>query len=395
MIESSDRPIDPVLRKLTAFGLDVAFLVPTPTGINKSIMDATGPVRELLKTSGLHDYESQGQGPQYKSEIPAVFVQTDEFVKVTASLYRPRTKQGDPRIWFSRLGQYASPGNLLALFVINGTIYVFNASKNDVLDSIDVPTSPLGELARSIADLSIVAQELLGRLRSIAALGPVQSIRRGDTGIGMTLEHLLGIPPNSSGTPDYQGIELKSSRKGGRRNTRSTLFAQVPDWKISALKSSRQIAERYGYDESSNRRQFYCTVSANTPNSQGLMFSADLQHDLLNEVHSSGDVESPVATWQFSKLRSRMQEKHPETFWVEAASLNRSDGEYFVFTKAIHTRSPRVAQFPFLVASGTITMDHLIKIENGRASERGPLFKMWQRDFDLLFPASRTYVLSD
>lgn len=124
------------------------------------------------------------------------------------------------------------------------------------------------------------------------------------------------------------------------------------------------------------------------------MFSADLQRDLLNEVHRADEGESTVATWQFSKLRGRMQEKHPETFWVEVASLNRPDGEYFVFTKVTHTRSPRVAQFPFLVASGTITMDHLIKIENGRASERGPLFKMWQRDFDLMFPASRSYDLA-
>lgn len=56
----SDTPIEQFFPLFANTGVPVAFLVPTPTGYGKSIMDATGPVRELFKNAKLHDYEVQG-----------------------------------------------------------------------------------------------------------------------------------------------------------------------------------------------------------------------------------------------------------------------------------------------------------------------------------------------
>jgi len=50
------------LERLTAEAIDVTLLQPTRTGLEKSILDATAPVRNYLLENGLHDYQGQGQG---------------------------------------------------------------------------------------------------------------------------------------------------------------------------------------------------------------------------------------------------------------------------------------------------------------------------------------------
>lgn len=55
MLAMSDINIDQFIPLFAEAGVPVAFLVPTPTGYGKSIMDAIGPVRDLLKEEGIHD----------------------------------------------------------------------------------------------------------------------------------------------------------------------------------------------------------------------------------------------------------------------------------------------------------------------------------------------------
>ena len=72
MLARSDTPISGVLPLFAQKGIPVTFLVPTPTGYSKSIMDAIGDVRLFLKEAGLHDYDLQGQGQENKVIITAV-----------------------------------------------------------------------------------------------------------------------------------------------------------------------------------------------------------------------------------------------------------------------------------------------------------------------------------
>lgn len=48
MLKMSDTKIKDFLPFFANAGLEVAFLVPTPNGYHKSIMDATMPLREFL-----------------------------------------------------------------------------------------------------------------------------------------------------------------------------------------------------------------------------------------------------------------------------------------------------------------------------------------------------------
>ena len=55
MLAKTDTPIEQFLPVFGSSGVNVAFLVPTETGYEKSIMDATAPVRELLLNEKIHE----------------------------------------------------------------------------------------------------------------------------------------------------------------------------------------------------------------------------------------------------------------------------------------------------------------------------------------------------
>lgn len=88
------------IKLLTKNQVSLALIEPTETGLKKSIMDATGSVRSFLKENNIHDYDIQGQGPENKVQIDSKIYEDFRIINSTASLYRPQTKKGDPRIWF-------------------------------------------------------------------------------------------------------------------------------------------------------------------------------------------------------------------------------------------------------------------------------------------------------
>ncbi|WP_352422202.1 MvaI/BcnI restriction endonuclease family protein [Proteiniphilum sp.] len=355
-------------------------------------MDATGSVRSFLKTNNVHDYGCQGQGPENKVMIPALIYEEFKTINSHASLYRPQTKNGDPRIWFSGLTKIANPNDIVAIIYYEGQFHVFNLTRLDVGALLDSSIlNPLKELISGInGKANAVSRELLALLMDLAHAGPIPSMVAADTSVGRTLETALGIDINSSKKPDYKGIELKSYRS--HRGNRKNLFAQVPDWELSKFKSSAEILDNFGYRRGDDFK-LYCTVSATTKNSQGL--SLNLDQDIKQLIENSDKPEvGDFVVWPLETLHNRLLEKHKETFWVEADSSYIDGKEYFQYTLVEHTKGPIVSQFDLLVDQGIITLDHLIKRnQQGRVVEKGPLFKIKPKGIDLLFPPSEQYSL--
>ncbi len=397
MLEKSDFDITEAIRFFNAHSVEATYLVPTAVGLGKSIMDATSPFRVYLKEKKIHSYEGQRQGPEGKKTVETFFVTETNLIPTTASLYRPKAKgrDGDPRIWFSKLPSYAKANNLLGVFASNKALYVINLSNPNILQSVSDKGSPLSRLFQQInTNQSSVVDELVDRLRDIASRGWIKTVTVGDTGVGATLEHCLGIQINSSRNPDYKGIELKTKRTTRLKDkTRSTLFAQVANWDISKLKSSAEILDTYGYFRNSAYR-LNCQVSSRSPNSQGLMLKIDESKDLLNEIHISGGVTNDVVSWEFDLLRNRLLEKHAETFWIGASSSKIGGVEHFQYKKALYTRNPFTSIFHTLCDQGVITVDHLIKRSERGVKEKGPLFKIKPSDLGLLFPPPLEFDLT-
>lgn len=375
-------------RQLAKLGIEFSVFEPTLTGLKKSILDATHSLRTHFELENFHYYWDQGQGPEYKVIKESVLLTSTKEISTTASLYRPKTKKGDPRIWFRKLSELAKAGDQVAIIIENNQAYLVNISTNDLQKLIEKNKCPISIFFNKYTENhNSVSIELLTKLRTLA-VAPFPAQRKGDTGIGYTIETLLNIKANSSKLPDYKGIEIKSGRGNG---SRTTLFAQVADWSISPCKRSVEILNKYGYERSDDFK-LYCTISTQRENSQGLIFIYDRDKDELQEWHGKNEL---VAVWPGSLLRARLKEKHAETFWIEAQS-NIVDGiEQFQLISVTHTRSPIISQLLPLIESGVVTMDHLIK-RNGRTnrvSEKGPLFKINKRDLELLFPTPITYSL--
>ena len=360
----------------------------TETGRSKSIMDAVHAIRVMLKRTGLHDYDEQGQGQENKRVLQAYYFSLTGNVNTSVSVYRPNTKKGDPRIWVKGLKSLTSANDIILFFVHDDQLYVANLTELSRYQTArDVISAHFSREREGRDDISI---ELLQKIADISRKGWVPSLRAGDTGIGFTLETLLGIPANSSKTPDYKGIELKSAR--ARRTNRKTLFGKVPNWKLSKLKSSEQVLKEFGYWRDGCNR-LNCTVSALKPNSQGLYFVLGEDEKYLYESSSKEGLEN-FLTWPVDGLMNQLARKHRETFWVSADSKVEAGSEFFHFKSVIHTKNPNVQNLALALRSGVITMDHLIKDENGSVQERGPLFKLKKGREGILFPTDVHYDLS-
>lgn len=392
------RPLAPAeSRTLAAFheyGVRTCLLFVTATGLGKSILDATDPMRRLFAESGFHDYGEQPQGQDHKVVRHGLILSGRDRTPVEVSIYRPRTKQGDPRLWPYRLKEHAGADDVLAVAVAGDRLLFLNltTTNEEFIRGEGIHTQLLASL---FAPQLAASSELLAILRGIAARGPLPAIGDASNTIGMTLEHAIGIRANSSRAPDFKGIEIKAARApSGAQDNRSTLFACVPDWHLSALKSSREILETFGYDRGEDFK-LYCTVSTQRANSQGLIFRLEEAKRWLKENLQSKGREDNVAVWRMDRLEGRLLDKHRETFWIQARSTNVAGREHFKLTSVVHTTNPNPLQFGRLLGDGSITMDHLIKrTVAGRVSEKGPLFKIEkQRIPELFFGEPRKYDL--
>lgn len=399
------------MRQFNAFEeLNVSFLVSkqvefatvqvTETGLKKSIMDATAPVRAYLLEKGIHDYGEQPQGPENKRLIETYILSETESYKTYTSLYRPVTKKGDPRMWVYKIGKFLKPDDIIVIIAFEKNIYVLNISKIDIRKVSCSPIeSPLRDLLFSIHETTTsVSNELLGMIRNKMS-DWMPSELFADTGIGRTVETLLGIPMNDSKQPDYKGIELKSKRE--KAKVRSSLFTQSPDWTMSHLKSGREIVEKYGYIPSGyNHKALHVTLSTVKPNSQGMGLNVNLERNFLeaNEYEKTDNGKgvfkklNDISVWQLMTLHNRLLTKHRETFWIDVDSTVNNNQEFFRVTTIEHTKNPIPAQFDTLLEQGKITVDFLLCRNTGGDTYS---FKINRKDRHFLFPESTTYVINN
>ena len=390
-------PVEVAIRKFADRGVSATYVVPTETGLKKSILDAHEGIRGFFKTHDIHDYTAQQQGPDHKVVVPVTLVNVASVTTTTMSLYRPVTKSGDPRLWIKGLGHYATAWNLLAFIVdASGALFLVNCSNQSVLQTMADSRSPLGQLVLR-KPINEVADELRVKLEAIQQRGFIQSLGTGPMSVGFTLEALLGIAPNSKRTPDYKGIELKSSRrqsKTAQGSNLSTIFTKAPDKKRSALDSKTMLAT-FGYRKG-GRLQLYCTVGPR-PNPQGLYSLVTNQYDDY-EIHgkqSGGGYSGPVHTWDTATLEARLRAKHPETFWIDAVRQRDPAGlEQFHYIRATHTQQPLVGNLCALLEIGKVTLDYTMSEKpSGAVRDHGYEFRIKPKDRGLLFPSPVVYTL--
>lgn len=378
----------------------------TATGLKKSILDATTPMRTYFKENNVHDYALQNKGQDNKVIIKTYILTEYKEIETQTSLYRPETKDGDPRLWIYRLKETTEADDIHAIIAPTPTsLFVINLTKVDIVKCCESSlVNPIQDLISVFYHSSnLISNELLAILRSYENQW-IDTDLRADTAIGRQVEALLGIDMNASKLPDYKGIELKSFRSQ-RPSIKKNLFCKVPDWELSHLKSGAEIVDKYGY-MSGGIKSYRNTLYCKAPNSQNLRLNMNYPDDLLEieEDKIIGENQykkiADVAVWRLQTLHECLLTKHHETFWIEVDTRIGDQGqEQFMFNKIEHTRNPIVSQFDILLEQSMITVDLLLgrpkfDLETGKPKKGGDAvsFKIKKSAAGLLFPDSTIYT---
>lgn len=380
--------------------IEYATIQITATGLKKGILDATAPVRTYFLENGIHNYDEQLQGEEHKRLIQSYVLTEMEMYDTQSSLYRPVTKKGDPRMWVYKIKQFVNPDDIFAIIAYNRCLYIINLTQIDIEKAYhSALLNPIKDLVNSIYGIATsVSGELLGLIRERMS-DWLPSEVFADTGIGRTVESVLGIQMNDSKEPDYKGIELKSKRMNS--STKSALFTNTPDWNLSKCKNGREIVDRYGYYvPNCTHKTLQVTASASKPNPQGLALNVNWNKDWLEanayETIASNDGTykkiDDVAVWTLLHLHNRLAEKHKETFWIDVETRIRQNTEEFRVSTIEHTKNPVLSQFDVLLEQGKIKLDLMLCRPSGHGDTYS--FKIAKKDRPLLFPESETYVIN-
>lgn len=228
------------------------------------------------------------------------------------------------------------------------------------------------------------------RLREICRAGYVETHRNADTGVGKTLEDLLGIEENNVPGPDAVGVELKAVRRDSGSLT--TLFTKEPPQgsEYRPLWSQAMIRE-LGYIDDKGREALKVTIEPDEPNNRG--FYLDYTADTIEIVHEDAGT---CAIYPIEWLRKAFEAKFPQVVLVVADTEMRDGREYFHYNEAFHLDGFDGDEFLALMREGIITVDLRMHLkESGANRNRGTAWRIDdESELDRAF-AERTPLLED
>jgi hypothetical protein len=225
------------------------------------------------------------------------------------------------------------------------------------------------------------------KIAQIKAMGYVQSHRKGDTGIGKTLEDLLDITENNIAGPDFATYELKAGRK--ESVSMLTLFTKAP----LPASANKRLLEVFGYaqrkvprnhkqlslaDKEVNEskipvedKELHVTVDALKPNSVGLKLG--VRENKLSIENDKG-VE---AYWDNDTLKEAFGKKYHGLVYVLADHKIEGCTEYFWFNEALLLDGFSFERFSELVVEGRLKVDIRIgHYPDGRLHDHGTGFRI-------------------
>jgi len=227
----------------------------------------------------------------------------------------------------------------------------------------------------------ITYQEMVEKLKVIKEAGYIKTHRAGTTGIGKTLEDLLGIIENNFSSPNGVKTELKSARK----NTSSmlTLFTKSPLPK----RANSVLLESFGYESrrGNKRKELHTTVNAIEYNQlKGKPgFKVDVSEDRVNLITVDKEI---VGYWDKETLKSSFERKLPKILYVKADTRGERDNEEFWFNEAWLLNGFSFENFVRLLKEKVILVDIRIgQYPDGRPHDHGTGFRVLPDKLDLCF----------
>jgi len=229
----------------------------------------------------------------------------------------------------------------------------------------------------------------------IKAMGWVRTHRSGPTGIGKTLEDLLGIVENNIDGPDFGDYELKSCRLNS--NSMLTIFTKTPQPQGAA--NTLRMTFGYSSDAYDNdEKVLHSTLSADR-----FVSIASTGHSLKvvcdpTKISIVAEDGKTYAYWTRDQLKKAFEKKYKNKFvYAKAQSRGSGASEEFMFVDAYEVSGFNYEAFVDLLEKGKIYIDLRIGqyhggAKDGQTHDHGTGFRIKENDQPLLFKVNRRIV---
>ncbi len=218
------------------------------------------------------------------------------------------------------------------------------------------------------------------KLQEIKKQGFVKTHRRGDTGIGKTLEDLLGIKENNIPLPDIGEVaELKSYRKNAK--SMMTLFTLEP--LPNGGDRDRLLLDNFGYSRRDNQRskELHSTLSCKKYNNQNLKLSVE-----KNKIRVKGKGKRINIFWDVELVKNKFNKKLPALVYVLADTKIIKEIEHFHFNEAYLLEDFDFELFKKRIRADDIVIDFRMYYHpNGSVRNHGTGFRVKIKKLDNCF----------
>jgi len=223
--------------------------------------------------------------------------------------------------------------------------------------------------------------ELIQKLKKINKMGWVRTHRSGYTGIGKTLEDLLGITENNIPGPNAAMIELKSARRNG--SSMLTLFTKSP----LPPHANSILLKKFGYPSTTKQKTKRLETTVNAKNFNKIKgkkgFKLSIKKDRVNLITTSNEI---VGYWDKETLKNSFERKLPKLLYVKADSQGKGPNEKFWFNEAWLLSGFDFNNFVKLLKDGVILVDIRIgQYPDGKPHDHGTGFRIFPDKLDLCF----------
>jgi hypothetical protein len=227
----------------------------------------------------------------------------------------------------------------------------------------------------------ITYPELIEKLKEIKGMGYINTHRSGNTGIGKTLEDLLGIKENNIPGPNAIKTELKSARK--KTFSMLTLFTKAP----LPRKANSVLLQKFGYESPKwkGKKILHTTVNALEYNQLKAApgFKINTEEDRICLVSPQKEI---LGYWDKETLKKSFERKLPKVLYVKAETEGYGHNEKFWFNEAWLLNGFNFYNFIILLKKKVILVDIRIgQYSNGRTHDHGTGFRVLRNHIDLCF----------
>ncbi len=234
------------------------------------------------------------------------------------------------------------------------------------------------------------------KFKKIKNMGWVKSVNKNNSGVGLTLERLLGIENNEFEIPDYNGIGIKTKRSNSKSYI--TLFSCKPEGKY--YHEVERIKDTYGYPHKILRKYKVLnnSVYGNIKNKIGTKyyFKLDIQTEeakiYLAIYNIKGDLIEREVYWDFRDLEEKINRKLKYLALIHAYSKknNVDDFEYFKYYDLSIYCLKNFEKFIELLSDGIIRINFKLNIRTkgdkiGQIHDHGTSFDILEKDLSKLY----------